>query len=470
MLYSAVYTRRLPLPVDPQQEQALAAHAEAVKTLRAKLRAEQADLKKLEAQRAQATGGAAGAPATAGQAAATPANFTATVQEKEKPSAQPDEPTAARLAALRADVAKLSSAFNELKNNPPPPLPEVVAVADAPQPHDESVRVRGQVNSRGPSVPRGFVRVAMLDGAPAIGPQESGRRQLAEWLAGSRNPLAARVMANRVWSHLLGEGLVRSVDNFGLRGELPTHPELLDYLALRLAENRWSVKKLVREIMLSRVYQLSSQRDAADYKADAENRLLWRHPRHRLDADAIRDALLHVSGSLDLAQEGPTLPYRGLLFSVDLYGKTSYPAPWNRRSVYLPILRGGLPEEAALLEVFDFPNPNLVTGKRATTNVPTQSLFLMNSPFVMDQSRAFAGQLLDQKELDDAGRVKQAYLKSLARDATPAEIAQSLGFIDEYRKAEAGGPAAPDTPQLRLAAWSAFCQALLTSNEFLFLD
>jgi len=239
--------------------------------------------------------------------------------------------------------------------------------------------------------------------------------------------------------------MVRTVDNFGARGELPSHPELLDYLACRLREEQGSLKRLVREIVLSRAYQRAVRGGATD----PENRLLGRRDRRRLDAESLRDAMLSISGELDTAQGGSTMTTTGRLFVP--YESSSLPVdPWRRRAVYLPIYRGTtLPD---VLDVFDGAPPGLVTGRRAATIVPTQALFLLNSPFVLDRARAVATSLTGRADLDDRGRLGLLYRKLFCRAPSDAERRRAMEFV--------GGT----------AAWTEFVQALFSSNEFLFLE
>jgi hypothetical protein len=325
---------------------------------------------------------------------------------------------------------------------------EVLAVEDEKLPADLRIHIRGDARNPGAPAPRGFLGAIALEGARTVPSKASGRLQLADWIAHPDHPLTARVWVNRIWQHLLGSGLVRTVDNFGARGEPPSHPELLDYLAGRLREEHGSAKSLIRQIVLSRVYQRGSRGGSTD----PENRLLGRRDRRRLDAEALRDAMLSVSGELDPARGGSTMTYTGRLFVP--YESSALPVdPWRRRAVYLPIYRGTAPPD--VLDVFDFAPPGLVTGRRASTTVPTQALFLLNSPFVLDRSRAVAQSLLRRGALDDRGRVDLLYRKALGRLPRDGEGRRALEFL-------AGGS--------REDAWSDLVQTLFSSNEFLFLE
>jgi len=324
-------------------------------------------------------------------------------------------------------------------------------------PADTQIHIRGSVQNLGAKVPRGFLQVASYGPAPKIAEKESGRRELGDWLASRGNPLTARVFVNRTWTWLFGAGLVRSPDNFGTTGDVPTHPELLDHLAVRFMEDGWSVKKLVRELVLSRTYQQASVRLegsqlAAGLAADPENKLLWHANRRKLDAESIRDTLLHVSGQLDRTHGGPVLKPGT---SAD-YG---YKHTDTRRSVYSPVLRNSLPE---LFEAFDFADPSLVVGKRSDSTVAPQALFMMNHPWVMEQSQSAAQKLLAEKLADDRARIAHAYRLVLGRAPTDGEVTLSLKFLPAESAASEAAK--------RTEAWGRFYQALFASVDFRYLN
>ncbi len=327
------------------------------------------------------------------------------------------------------------------------------SVGDAP------IYIRGEVNERGATVPRGVVQVlATTAPAPKMPANQSGRLELAQWLTAPENPLTARVMANRVWQHLLGDGIVSTADNFGATGERPTHPELLDYLATRLMSNKWSVKGLIREVVLSRTYQLSSASDAKNFLADPDNSLLWHASQRRLDAESIRDAALAVGGQLDL------VPPHGS--PVTAFGDTDIgrnrtavlKTDTKKRSVYLPIVRDMVPD---VLDLFDFAEPSLVVANRDVTTVPSQALFMLNSPFIYENSTQMAKRLLALPGADDSRRITTAYLTALSRTPTAAELSRAEGYLSKHTTT-AG--ASRDT------AWATFCQALLASAEFRYIN
>jgi len=336
-----------------------------------------------------------------------------------------------------------------------------LGVREAKSVGDTEIRIRGEAEKLGPIAPRGFLSLLQVPQAPKVPTAQSGRLELAEWLTRAENPLTPRVMVNRVWRHLFGRGLVSSVDNFGVTGDVPSHPELLDALAAQFVRDGWSVKSLVRTIVRSRTYQLSSA--AGDAAAvDPGNRLLWRHSPRRLDAEEIRDAMLAAAGRLvlsppkvspvkdlkvmEMKNDGPEAAL------VEKQGRAS-----RHRSLYLPLLRSLVPQA---LEVFDFANQGFVTGHRDTTTVSTQALYLLNDPFVREQSKALAGRLLRQTELDDEARIRSAYRLTLARAATDKEVDRAETFLSDCEASLRG------SKESRELAWAGFCQAILGSAEF----
>ncbi|MEX1041912.1 MAG: PSD1 and planctomycete cytochrome C domain-containing protein [Pirellulaceae bacterium] len=343
-------------------------------------------------------------------------------------------------------------------------LPLTMGVLDAEQVVDAPIHQRGDINKPGEVVPRRFPHVLRIDGQE-IPTDQSGRLELAQWLTDPRNPLTARVLVNRVWHHLLGAGLVSTIDNFGSTGEPPSHGELLDTLAVRFVDGGWSLKQLVREIVLSRAYRQASDYREEAFQLDPENRLLWRVSKRRLEAEAIRDAMLAVSGEIDFNRPDGSLVGRvigdrpisliGLdkRLPADLDGGT-------HRSVYLPIIRDRLPD---VLDLFDFAEPSLVTGDRETTNVPTQALYLLNSPFVQARAAALATRLQAEQPSAEQ-RAKQAFLLCFSRQPDREELARSVEFLTQVSSASPGDPENPSPILVR------FCQALLCTGEFRNLD
>jgi hypothetical protein len=390
------------------------------------------------------------------------------LEAKEKKAAAGEKPALEKqLNAVRLKVAQLDDRLMDHVKGTVPEPPSLFAAHELSPPTNARVTVRGNAYQLGPEVPRGFLRVATAGRAPAIPPQTSGRLQLAEWLTDPKNPLTARVAVNRLWHHIFGAGLVRSVDNFGRRGDRPTHPELLDYLALRFMDEGWSVKRMVRALVLSRAYRMASDHNATAFALDPDNKHLWRMSRRRLEAEAIRDAVLQVSGQLDRGRGGPSLPPAGWLPGavnnyVMIKGEPSPPASIaNRRTVYLPVFRRPPPWADGLM-LFDAPTPSVITGARSETTVPTQSLYLLNAPFLIEQGGKAAGRLLARKDLSDAGRVEACYLEALGRPARAEEVERALGFIQRLSIAD-GTPSA----EARREAWGLFCHTVYASNEFL---
>ena len=391
-----------------------------------------------------------------------------------------------------------------------------LGVRDSKKVADTEIRVRGEAEKLGPVVARGFLSVLNVPDAPKVNAGQSGRLELAKWLTSEKNPLTPRVIVNRVWQHLFDQGLVKSVDNFGVTGDVPSHPELLDHLAARFVSEGWSVKKLVRELVLTRAYGLDSEADASHTAVDPANRLVWRHAPRRLHAEEIRDATLAAAGTLKSARpEGSAakdlkvmeLPNNGpIARRLGSDAKSSV-----HRSIYLPLLRGLTPNS---LEVFDFAEQGMVTGHRDTTTVATQALFMLNDPFVRRQALNLAERVLRSDGGDDPARVNLAYKLTLGRTATAKEIDRVKIYLADYAAAAREAvvlapPPAPapklDAPKLNLvvasndtskkaappidpdqiiqedapvveeviqasdlntAAWASFCQALLGSAEF----
>lgn len=350
----------------------------------------------------------------------------------------------------------------------PAGTPVAMGMRDRAAPADCRINLKGEARQLGAAVPRGFVQVCSIGETPTLDPEHSGRLELAQWITDPQHPLTARVMVNRIWHHLFGQGIVRTPDNFGLHGERPTHPELLDYLATKFVADGWSIKKMIRSIVLSRTYQTSSELDAASFQADPDNLYLWRHNRRRLDAESFRDSVLAVSGDLDRSPgAGSVLNRLGEALIQDRLTPDKIHEPSNRRSIYLCILRNGEPEE---LTVFDLADPSLVVGARNVTTVPAQGLFLMNSPFMVKQSERFAERVLSMQNaeatLTDAERLQWAYELALQRKPTAAEVQRAEAFLQSAQ--DSIGEGSPENR--RRKAWSALSQSLYSTNEFRHLD
>ncbi len=362
-----------------------------------------------------------------------------------------------------------------------------MVLADMPRPKDSPVFIRGQAETSGEVVPRRFLEVLSPEGKAApFAKDNSGRLDLAHCIASKANPLTARVVVNRVWMHHFGEGFVRTPDDLGTQSEPPSHPELLDFLASYFMENGWSMKKLHRVIMLSRVYQESSNTNPAYEQIDSQNRLLWRANIRRLDFEAMRDSLLVFSGKLDRTVGGQPVNLTDEPYSY-------------RRSVYGYIDRGNLPE---LMQSFDFSDPDMPNSKRATTIVPQQALFLMNSAMAVDVARRIIARPEVFNAPDDLARVIAMYRVIFQRNPKPPEIQMAMQFVGGEMKAQPQ-LAAPANPKLNaklmakrneqkkngyrdgtkaiqnegeiverkpLTAWETYAQALLFSNEAAYVN
>jgi Protein of unknown function (DUF1553)/Protein of unknown function (DUF1549)/Planctomycete cytochrome C len=339
----------------------------------------------------------------------------------------------AKLDWLDADV-------EAMRKNAPPDYPYVMGLGDTPKLANMKLNVRGNPNNLGPEVSRGFPAVlAGADRDPAPFTHGSGRLELAEAVV--RHPLTARVMANRVWMEHFGRGIVATTTNFGVMGDRPSHPELLDYLAGRLVENKWSIKALHREIMLSSTYQLSYGAVEPNATVDPDNRLLWRANLRRLDAEELRDSLLFVAGTLDERLGGP--------------GQSLNEPNNKKRTVYGRISRSN---PNRVLRLFDFPDPNGGIDQRSATNVPLQGLFFMNSDLIWQEAGVVVSRL--GIEEDDAACVRKAYRLLFGRQAKPEEVQDALAFL-----ASTGKDSSDKKP-----AWQQFTQALLSSGEFNYIN
>jgi hypothetical protein len=339
--------------------------------------------------------------------------------------------------------------------------------ADVDAPADESIRLAGQFDRPGRLVSRGFLRVISGGSQPRIPEGKSGRLELGRWLTDLDNgagQLAARVMVNRIWHHLMGRGIVRTVDNFGRTGERPSHPELLDHLAQELIDSGWSVKAVVRKIVLSRAFAMNSELNHEAYAIDPDNELLWRAHRRRIDPESLRDAMLFAAGGLDLAPMDSTVWYLGdqatAVGKNEVRRRTDFPC----RSVYLPVIRNDLPE---LFEAFDFADPHATTGARPQTAAATQALFMLNNPTVMNAAEALARRILADATLESASaRVDRMFELVLCAPPTAAERESFLAFVENSRKVstEAG------RTETSFEAWSMACQAMFSLSRFQFLD
>jgi hypothetical protein len=397
---------------------------------------------------------------------------------------------------------------------------------DGEKPADMPVYIRGNPYAPGKIVRRGALRVASWKDFPEIPSGQSGRLQLADWLVDAKNPLTARVTVNRIWQKLFGEGLVRSIDYFGARGEVPSHPELLDHLATRFMKNGWSQKTLIRSLVLSRTYRLSSanpnvagtlrvpsadsneinndktnreqsEKEQSNTKqtsygtrsvpatfvrtknvhaplADPDNRFLWRMNRQRLDAEALRDSILAVSGVLRESNGGPALVLENVENTGDLVQKGVNPPNYNHRkprpsqeferTVYLPVMRNGFTNDDRVRTYFDFVNPAQIAGQRNQTVVPTQSLFLMNNDLFRKRAKSLVDPLLAASATHDE-RLSQLWIRVLGRPITAVERQEASSFLEEAKLLVTNEPNKVTADSI---VWQELCHALMSSNHFVF--
>ena len=352
-------------------------------------------------------------------------------QEEKKAAAK------AKKKEMEVLVGDLKKQIQKHKKDAPPKVGKVMSVREHKEAGDWHIHRRGGIRNLGPYVKRGFLAVATpenLSPKPEIPKGASGRLQLADWMASTKNPLTARVYVNRIWRHLFGRGIVPTTDNFGEMGQRPTHPELLNHLAVSFMKNGWSTKKLIRKILLSQTYRMSSSETAQAVGVDPENDLFSRQNRRRLEVEAIRDAMLVASGRLNDSSE-----------SIN-----------KKRSMFEKLDRNRIPE---MFNVFDYPNPGLVSGNRNTSTVPTQALFMMNSDFVLNEAKAAASKMLELERLDDHERLVLAYKVTLGR--IPSEAEKSLALA--YLKKQDG-----DTNQQE--AWGGILHGLFACLDFRYLN
>lgn len=407
------------------------------------------------------------------------------------------------------------------------PISYTMGVQERSSASNARILVRGEIDQPGQTVPRGFPQV-LCETPVDLASNESGRLELARWIGSDRNTLTARVMVNRIWQHLIGHGIVSSTENFGVTGQAPSHPELLDHLAIEFVESGWSIKSMVRQIATSRVYRMQSTYDEQNHEYDPDNALLWRANPRRLDAEAIRDAMLAISGQIDLerprasevAKAGFKRVRDGVLGDAresmrkvmesvqkDLRatatqnmrgrgrggfrqsgpgrvarGRGSFTSGADRqaaiekatrsvrnqldmedstiRSVYLPIVRDEVPRA---LEVFDFADASSIVGVREASNTPNQALFMMNNPFVIQQSDAFARRIAEHSS-QVRDQIEYAFLLAYGRLPTSGERQATSQFVREFNSANyRSRDAAPST-------LAAVCQGLFASAEFRLID
>lgn len=372
----------------------------------------------------------------------------------------------AEFAAKRADnLGQVAAAERER----PAPLDKLSVLIDRETRPPHHLLVRGKHTAHGEEVPPGIpAALAAAENAYRLEPpageraeqRGSGRRlALARWLTSPEHPLLARVFVNRVWQHHFGVGIVDTPDNFGVSGAAPSHEELLDWLAADFMEGGWSIKALHRQIALSGVYRQSSALRAECHAAEPANRLLWRYPLRRLDAEALRDAMLFAAGDLDLQMHGPYIPTQRS--GEGLVAADAKQNGARRRSIYLQQRRT---QTDSLLDLFDAPSLVTTCGQRGSSTVPLQSLALLNSTFSLERATAFAARLAAESGPSDAARIERAFRIACVRSPAPVELAAGEKFLARQRAAYG------DAPDTNARVWTDFCQMLLASNAFLYVE
>jgi hypothetical protein len=391
--------------------------------------------------------------------------FFQVFRDEQGPFATPDgieddytEEVAAARKTLQDEVVALETQL--------PPEPAAMGVTEN-KIQNLQVHLRGNYLTPGDEAPRRLPRAFFPETPPLLGDQQSGRLELGRWLASVEHPLTSRVLVNRLWRWHFGTGLVRTTDNFGTTGEAPSHPQLLDWLALRFTAKGWSIKELHRTILTSATYRMSTLFNERAYEVDPDNRLLWRWSRRRLEAEALRDALLAISGQLDLAMGGSLLKVKNFAYVTSVGTSITDEYENRRRSVYVPVVRSALYD---LFQAFDFADPSTLSGDRVTTTVAPQALFFMNSEFVREQARLTAERL--RQGSTDRERLVTLYRWAFSRRPSEKDEEQALGFLAAYReKARVQSREDGEGNEAREEnAWQALCRALFASNEFVYVE
>ena len=371
--------------------------------------------------------------------------------------ALPKDPKPLYPQSVRDALSKKDQEREVLKRQDPG-TPEFALSVEEGSVANLPVHIRGShLQLAAQAVPRGFPKAIRVSQAPVIPESQSGRLELARWLTQPDHPLTARVMVNRVWQAHFGNGLVRSSDNFGVRGDVPTHPALLDWLARGFVDSGWNLKQLHRQILTSATWRQAGriQGDPKGIETDPENRWLWHYPRQRLEAEMIRDGVLAVSGRLDRSMGGSLVAWANDEYTPeDTVSETS-----RRRTLYLPVVRDRVYD---LLTLFDFANPSVGVSRRTPTVVSHQALFWINSPWVKDQAGALASDVRLGEQRSVQQRVSLAYERVLGRLPTDAEQSRAVAFLSKPGTTAT----APDSAD----RWLAWCQVLLASSEFQYRD
>ncbi len=377
-----------------------------------------------------------------------------------------------KLTAPATPLHELTSATKAESDDSP--RPQAMGVREKAKPANCKIHVGGETAKLGEAVPRGFLtaydsfrsdhRGGWNQTPPKIPAQQSGRKELSDWLTHPDHPQTARVFVNRVWLHLFGQGIVATPDDFGVYGGRPSHPELLDHLATRLVREGWSTKRLVRTLVLSRTYALDSHCDRRLSQADPDNLLMARQHRRRLDAESIRDVILQSSGQLDHRPgQGSDIRHLDALINWPPGEATNLHRRSHHRSVYLCMLRHAPPPD---LSAFDLPTGETVVGQREQTTLPTHSLFLLNNPFVVRQSQRLAARILaDDREKK---KIVAVFRHILRRNPSQSELHQAEGYCQEIERSLVGEVSTASDRKSR--ALASFCQALFATNEFRYID
>ena len=362
------------------------------------------------------------------------------------------------------ELKKLRDEVKQLENSVPV-MPTAMGVVDGAVAH-AAVHLRGSHLTLGVVVPRRFPRVLSVENQPSLPDKSSGRLEFARWLTAPSHPLTARVMVNRIWRWHFGKGLVPTVDNFGLQGQPPTHPQLLDWLAVRFVEEGWSIKAMHRLVMLSDAYQRSSNFDSRHTAADQDNQFYWRYDIRRLEAEVIRDALLALSGTLDRTLGGSLLEVKNRVYLFDHTSNDKSSYDISRRSIYVPVIRNHLYD---MFQLFDYTDASVLNGNRDTSTIAPQALFLMNSQLVTSLTTAMAKRLLEADGTHKA-HINQLFLEAYGRQPTADELNHADIFLSRFAKLTAQDKDetkgnADSTQQ----AWQGLCQSVILSSEFIYV-
>ncbi|MEC9094815.1 MAG: DUF1553 domain-containing protein, partial [Planctomycetota bacterium] len=363
---------------------------------------------------------------------------------------------------------ELKSKIGSLKQSKP--IPGVAMGVTEAKPENLKVHLRGSHLALGKTVPRRFLKIINGDQRLEIGDDRSGRLEFANWMTRPSHPLTSRVIVNRIWHWHFGRGIVQTVDNFGLLGQAPSHPELLDWLASRLISDGWSLKKLHREIMLSQTYRMSATGNPSAERIDPENQWLWRFRRRRLTAEETRDAVISVSTGIDNQMFGTLLKAENRKYVTSSSTTITDEYSNRRRSIYLPVVRSSVYD---VFQTLDFPDPAVSTGTRQVSTIAPQALMMMNSQLIHSSTQAIAEALAKTGQVDSQN-VRTAYQRILKRNPSPSERTRLVALVERMRSTfQANRPAGTDTqPSLeeKVRIWQSVCRILISTNEFSFIE